>query len=85
MDKVDKEKMVGLMVEMCCKGMSEEDRSKMKEHMQACGKNMASMVSRFKDMCKDMPEGLKSCCGKMDFSGFTKGCCGGEGVEKAKV
>jgi hypothetical protein len=57
----------------------------MKEQMQACCKNMASTMSQFKDMCKNMPEGVKSCCGQMDFSEFTKGCCGTEGSEKAKA
>lgn len=85
MDNVGKEKMFGFMIDMCCKGMSEEDRSKMKEQMEACCKNMASMMSQFKDMCKGMPEGFKACCGRMDFSEFTKGCCGGEGSEKAKA
>jgi hypothetical protein len=85
MDNAGKEKMFGLMMDMCCKGMSDQDKSKMKEQMLSCCKNMASMKSQFKDMCKDMPEGLKSCCGQMDFSEFTKGCCGGTDSEKTKA
>jgi hypothetical protein len=85
MDKENKEKMFGLMMDMCCKGMPEEDKLKMKEQMQACCKNMASMMSQFKDMCKGMPEGIKSCFGQRDFSEFTKGCCGTQGSEKAKA
>ena len=84
-DKAGREKMFGHMMDMCCKGISEEDKSKMKEQMEACCKNMASMTSQFKDMCKGMPEGFKSCCGRMDFSEFMKGCCGEEGSEKAKA
>ena len=85
MDNAGKEKMFGLMMDMCCKGMSDEDTSKMKEQMLSCCKNMASMMSQFKGMCKGMPEGFKSCCGQMNFSESTKGCCGGEGSEKAKA
>jgi hypothetical protein len=85
MDKTDKEKMLGFMMDMCSKGMSDQDKSKMKEQMEACCKNMESMMSPFKDMCKGMPEGFKSCCGQMVFSEFTKGCCGTQGSEKAKA
>ncbi|HVN72505.1 MAG TPA: hypothetical protein VMU10_10845 [Desulfomonilia bacterium] len=85
MDKAGKEKMFGFMMDMCCKGMSEEDKSKMKEQMEASCKNMASMMSQFKVMCKDIPEGFTSCCGRQDFSQFMKGCFGKEGSEKAKV
>jgi hypothetical protein len=85
MDNADREKMFGLMMDICCKGMSDQDKSKMKEQMGACCKNMASMMSQFKDMCKGMPEGFKACCGQMDFSEFKKGCCGGESSEKAKA
>ena len=81
MDKAGKEKMFGLMMDMCCKGMSEEDRSKMKEQMEACCKNMASMMSQF----KGMPEGFKACCGQMDFSAFMKDCCTGADSDKAKA
>ena len=82
---MNKEKMFGLMMDMCCKGMPEGDKSKMKEQMEACCKNMASMISQFKDMCKGMPEGIKSCCGQTDFSKFTKDCCGTQGSEKTKA
>ena len=85
MDNAGKEKMFGLMMDMCCKGMSEEDKSKMKEQMLSCCKNMASMMSQFKDLCKGMPEGFKSYCSRTDFSEFMKDCCGGEGNEKAKA
>jgi hypothetical protein len=85
MDKSDREKMFGFIKDICCKGMTEEDKTKMKERMEACCKNMASMIPRFKDMYKDMPEGFKSCCGQMDFSEFMKDCCGTEGSEKAKA
>jgi len=85
MDQENKEKMFSLMMDTCCKGMSEEDKSKMKEQMQACCRNMASMMSQFKDMCKGMPVGFKSCCGQMDFSEFTKGCCGTTSSEKAEA
>ena len=85
MNKENKEKMFGLMMDMCCKGMPEEDKSKMKEQMEACCKNMASMMSQFKDMCKGRPEGIKSCCGQTDFSKFTKGCCGTQGSENTKA
>jgi hypothetical protein len=85
MDNAGKEKMFGLMMDMCCKGMSEEDKSKMKEQMLSCCKNMASMMSQFKDMFKGMPEGFKSGCSRTDFSEFMKDCCGGEGNEKAKA
>ena len=85
MDNAGKEKMFGFMMDMCCKGMSEEDKSKMKEQMLSCCKDMASMMSQFKDMCTGIPEGSQSCCSGTDFSQFTKGCCGGEGNEKSKA
>jgi hypothetical protein len=84
-DNAGKEKMFGLMMDMCCKGMSEEDKSKMKEQMHSCCKNMASMMSQFKDMCKGMPEGIKSCCPQMDFTAFMRGCCTGADKEKSKA
>ena len=85
MDQENSEKMFGLMMDMCCKGMSGHDKSKVKEQMQACCRNMEAMMPQFKDMCKGMPEGFKSCCGRMDFSEFTKGCCGEPDREKAKA
>jgi hypothetical protein len=85
MDNAGKEKMFGFMMDMCCKGMSEEDKSKMKKQVLSCCKNMASMMSQFKDLCKGIPEGSRSCCSGTDFSQFTKGCCGGESSEKAKA
>jgi hypothetical protein len=84
MYNADKEKMFGFIMDMCCKGMSEEDKSKMREQMQTCCRDMASLMPRFKDMCKGMPEGVKSCCSKTDFSQFMKGCCVWEENEKSK-
>jgi hypothetical protein len=85
MDNAGKEKIFGFMMDTCCKGMSEEDKSKMKEQMLSCCKDMASTMSQFKDMCKGMPEGFKSCCGRIDITEFMKGCCGGVDKEKAKA
>lgn len=85
MDKTSREKMFGVMMEMCCQGMSEEEKSKMKEQMQACCKNMVSMMSQFKDMCKDKPEGFKSCCQQKDFFVCMKHCFAGTDKDKIQT
>jgi hypothetical protein len=85
MDKAGMEKMFGLMMDMCCKGMPEEDKAKMNERMESCCKNMVSMMPPFKDMCKDFPDGFKPCCGQMGFSELMKGCCGETERDKAKA
>jgi hypothetical protein len=84
MDKAGKERMFGFMMDMCCKGMSEEDKTKMREQFLSRCKDTASVMSQLRNMCKGMPEGFNSCCSRMDFSGFTKGCCGGQRNEKSK-
>ena len=38
MDNAEKEKMFGIMMDMCCKGMSDQDKSKMKEQMESAAK-----------------------------------------------
>jgi hypothetical protein len=85
MDNACKEKMFSLMMGMCCKGMPEEVKSKIKEQMQKCCRDMASMMSQLKDMCQGMPERFKSCCGKTDFSQYMKVCFVGEDNEKSKA
>ena len=84
-DNASKEKMFGLMMDMCFKGISKEDKLKMKEQMHTCCRDMASMMSHFKDMCKGMPERFTSSCSKEGFSQFMKGCCVGEDNEKSKA
>jgi hypothetical protein len=70
----NKEKMFSFMMDMCCTGMSEEEKAKMKERMESCCTKMAAMMPQFKNMCKDMPEGFKSCCMQKDFFDFMKHC-----------
>lgn len=80
---MDKEKMMSLMMDMCCKGMSAEDRTKTKERLETCFRNMAGMMPQMKDMCKGMPEAFRTCCEKMDFSSCTKGCSAGSAQDKS--
>jgi hypothetical protein len=44
---MDKEKMMGFMMDMCCKGMSEEDRQKMRDMCK-------DMAGKFPSCCKNM-------------------------------
>lgn len=81
MNMENRDKMIGFMMDMCCAGMTGENKQAMKEKMEACCKNMATMMPQFKDMLKDMPEGFKSCCGHKDFAEFMKQCFAD--VEKA--
>ena len=83
LDRGNKEKMFGLMMEMCCQGMSEEEKAKMKERMESCFKHMAAIMLQFKDICKVKPEGFKSCCQQKDFSVCMKHCFAGN--EKDKI
>ena len=80
MNMENRDKMIGFMMDMCCAGMTEEKKQKTKDKIEACCKNMATMMPQFKDMLKDMPEGFKSCCGQ-DFAEFMKQCFAD--VEKA--
>ncbi len=77
MNMENRDKMIGFMMDMCCTGMTEENKQKVKEKMEACCKNIATMMPQFKDMFKDMPEGFKSCCGQKDFAEFFKHCFAG--------
>jgi hypothetical protein len=83
MDKKSREKMFGVMMEMCCKGISEEEKAKMKERMESCCKHMTATMLQFKDICKVKPEGFKSCYLEKDFSELMKHCF--SGTEKDKI
>jgi hypothetical protein len=74
MNKESREKMFGLMMDMCCKGISEDERQKMKGHMESCCSAMANVMPHIKDMFKGMHEGAAGCCGKMDFAAIMKHC-----------
>jgi hypothetical protein len=77
MDKAEKEKMFGFMLEMCGKNMSSEEQSKMKAQMEACFKSMAGMLPHCKDMFRSMSSGIKSCCPGMNAGAFKQSCCAG--------
>jgi hypothetical protein len=81
----NKEKMFSFMMDMCCTGMSEEEKTKMKERMESCCTKMAAMMPQLRNMCKDMPGGFKSCCGQKDFSEFMKHCFAGAEKDKPKA
>jgi hypothetical protein len=53
---MDKEKMMGFMMDMCCTGMSEEEREKMKEMCKG-------MAGKFPSCCKkmDISSFMKQC------------------------
>ncbi|HOH81225.1 MAG TPA: hypothetical protein PL067_09980 [Bacteroidales bacterium] len=63
---MDKEKMMGFMMDMCCKGMSVEDRQKMKDlckgvagQLPSCCKNMdgsSFMEHCFSKSAAEMPQ-----------------------------
>jgi len=53
---MDKEKMMGFMMDMCCRGMSEEDRQKVK-HM------CKEMAGQFPSCCRNMDvSSFMKCC-----------------------
>jgi hypothetical protein len=74
MDKADREKMFGLMMDMCCKGVPQEERQKMKEKMESCCSTMADAMPHMKDMLKGTHEGNAGCCEKLDFAAIMKHC-----------
>lgn len=84
-NKESREKMLGFMMDMCCKGISEDEKQKMKEQIDTCCSTMADIMPHMKDMMKGMHEGNAGCCGKMDFSAIMKHfpCCASPDSTKA--